>query len=317
MASSIFEALENGNDFNNLRCLGFMLNLEYKSKVDKQMCADMIRVNQLDDLVVMPKKYLKGIYSDAINAAVKGRKDEDKYTVVKVLDNSMKMSHVVVRRDVLDRGVLDADGSPLKDPSFYAEARIEFMRENHKAGKVSAECIRFPENPDHMISRKVAYIYNERANYYDNTEVRTGVEDAFRMLSGVHVVRGNAWFVPVNQAVKVNAISVFLRSIDCVCNVTPVFNFSESIQGVKVAAKDDLLSQLDLLKTKIQSFKDIGSVRSSTLQKQVDELNNLRETVKIYCSILDTEMTCLSGSIDDAENELLTRLTHMTESASV
>lgn len=253
----------------------------------------------LKDDFDFPKMTPTSAYRRAVIKAVKsGRRDEERYEVVKVEDTAGKVAHSIVRKDVAD--AMNSDPSiSTKDAEFQTEAQICFDKKTH--------CI-LSDKPHPVVARTHSF-YEVLCVVYEADNIRIAFQRAFEKWSGVRMLdHGGLWWVPSTSANKVRQWKEFMARTRNTSIILPVFDTQETIEGLRKITEESVEGQLKQLMDDLEGLYDKDSVRMSTLQSRVERFDEIRDKAELYERLLGHQLDSLKSRVKKAQRGLVDSL---------
>jgi hypothetical protein len=242
-----------------------------------------------------PKLSPNSAYRRAVALAVKsGRRDEERYEAVKVEDNTDRIVHSIIRKDI----VAKYNGSMSeKDAEFSTETQIGFDKKHYNLGS----------DKPHVIFDRVKANFEELCIVYKPDDIRTAFQRAFEKWGGIRMLdHGGLWWVPAPYADRVRLWKEFMEKTLNTTLILPVFDTSETIAGLRRITQESVDGQLHDLIEELQSFVTKGDgIRQSTLEKRVKKFDDIRDKADLYERLLGHRMTELKDSLKQAQQGLM------------
>lgn len=258
----------------------------------------------LDEDFRFPNLTPNSCYRKAIQQVFNlGKKDHGKAMAVLVEDSSAKIIHSIVTSTVVDD---DDDTVSSKDAEFKTEIKVGFNKEAHRSGASPEACL-VVEDDSHPAAVALKEKYMELAETYLSYDIRNAFQHAFRLWDACPVLpHGGLWYIPAAYAEKVRAWHGFMTDLGLTTAVIPAFDTSETIESLRQSTRAGLEGQLGDLMYLMDMYAREGwdKVRTSTLEKRVEEFDELRARAELYQSILGTTIGDLAAKVERCAERL-------------
>lgn len=272
----------------------------------------------LTDDLPFPRVGPATAYRRAVTGAVKGGKvDERKYDVVKVEEDTKKIIHAIVRKDLITKALrsgsmtkVDGEIVAGSDVDFEVEFKVGFDKEKRDAKADPGEMLVLPD-PDqlghqHPIAVRIRQAYEESCVIYMANDLYKAFIRAFSSWDGASMISGGKlWYVPNYKADKIRDWSEFLTRLGHAPLIIPCFDTNETITSLRDVTKHSIDGQLAELRDELADFSERENVRESTMEDRVKRFDHLVAKAEMYEKILGHEMGELKTKAGEAKKAML------------
>jgi len=275
------------------------------NQTNQQEARSLASTLGIESLLNMPRCNTRNLLGKAVKMANRHQRD---YQCLMVHEGPNKIQYVIVKKTDYDRGQ-DQDNNRLIDPSINVESRFYFSKENRDKNMPADQQINFFENPDHSMAQYIKQEYFNQAVIFSAEDMRRSANNMLVSLGSVQITRGNAWYCPKQQKDQLDKLSQWLKETGCFMaryTQLDIDNVKENLQNV---CQDSLTSTLNDLYNLIEQHKLESKTRSSTFEKRIEDLNNLRATINTYTLAIQVDLTELQDQVDQCENDLVNFMT--------
>jgi len=260
-----------------------------------------------------PKLTPNSCYRKAIQQTFNlGKKDHGKAMAVLVEDSANKIVHSIVTSSVVDD---DDDAVSTKDAEFKTEIKVGFNKEAYRDGASAGACLVL-EDETHPSAVALRAKYTELAETYLSYDIRNAFQHAFRLWDACPILpHGGLWYIPSIHAEKVRAWHGFMTDLGMTTAVIPAFDTKETLESLRQSTRNGLEGQLSDMMYLLDMYAREGwdTVRTKTLEKRVEEFDELRARAELYSSILGTTVNDLTEKVKRAGNRLTKDITKRQE----
>lgn len=161
-------------------------------------------------------------------------------------------------------------------------------------------------DPYNVYVRKVDAKFNELVGSVTTDDIRKMVMDICKDKNGVPV--GTAWFVPAAHADLMRAMRALVEQLgESEMWLLPIYDSEEARESIGKATRADLQDQINEIKAEIEEFS-AEQTRPSTLQRRLRKFEELRNTAKLYASMVSMVHTDLESQIGKLEKTVVEML---------
>lgn len=280
--------------------IGEIVVPSYK-QCNQENAREQAKALNLESLLNMPRCNTRNVLGKAVKAA--NRKYRE-FEITQVHEGPDKVQFVVVRKEVRDRG-MDYDGNVLKDPNVGVEARFYFSKKSRDEKKPASQCVDFFENPNHQVARYVYQEYFNQAVIFTSDDMRRSANNLLMSIGAMQITRGNAWFVPKQVKGIVDSLDEWLVSSQSYVARYTQLDIDNTREHLSKTCEDGLTSALVSLKNQIATHKAEASTRTSTLEKRVSDLKQMRTHCELYSSSIGANLDSMLNDIQQCEKDLV------------
>lgn len=161
--------------------------------------------------------------------------------------------------------------------------------------------------------------YNEHLRYAKSAEVGSMVVDVVLGWCGGIRLKGNGhvYWAPSMGGDEVRALKRVVDQLgQSYLTVFPVHETEEARAGLKRAAQASFEEELRKAHDEIAKFKEAGGARPSTLERRLEEFEDLKGKVELYGDILDKQKKKLLDGLKDAGTAVREMLAEADEDAA-
>ena len=275
------------------------------AETNQQVTRDLADQLGISNLLNMPRCNFRNLLGKAIKHANRHHKD---FETIMVHEGPNKIQYVIVRKETRDNGI-DTDGNVLRDPDLGVEARFYFSKENRDNKKPANECINFWFNPNHPVARYIEQQYYNQAVIFSADDMRRSTNNMLISLGAIQITRGNAWFAPKQQEELLNKLTYWLKQVGCFAARYIQLDVGQVKENLQNVCQDGLATTLQDLFNLIEQHKLESNTRNSTLEKRIEDLNNLKTTIKLYTDAIGCDLSDLNNQVTTCENDLVNFMT--------
>lgn len=291
--------------------VGWSLSGQFKQGVAQQRAIEL----GLDGDFKFPRVNENSVYRRAVNAAIKGARNDERQFVVKLVEDSASF----IVHEFLSADVQDLTVSSLTDKSalFTHETCTRFDKLSYASGKGTPDKYLQVEDPQNEICAVVAKVYNEGAVdiHYSIADVRTAFQRAFAKWCGLSVLQhGGMWFIPRDYAKKVEAWEAFVNSWPgCKACVWDQYDGAQVMKELEHSSNETLEAQLAQVLTDLERFAASGNVRMSTLEARIEMFDELRARAELFERLLGSSMVDIKDKMNSAKEALVAAVAELSK----
>ncbi len=245
-------------------------------------------------------------YRRAVNNVETGEVDNRRWATDVTVDDDNWMVHQLSGKEIVDS---DASAFTDKAIKYSHEVTIKFDKRAY-ARNQPPESLLVAQDESHPLVIKVRSSYLRNIDMLKSEDLKSASTKAFQSWHGVRFRRGGGvWLFPADSAGKVRAWQEWASAYGEAL-VVPIYDSSEGIDRMKTAVANTVEGALKRLNEEFEAFADrIGdgddTLRTSTVQKRVEELDALRQQTEIYERILQLNINNLGERLKDAEQRFV------------
>lgn len=290
--------------------LGDLVGWSLTGNVHKDKVEALIIKHGLENDIRLPKLTRNSAYRKAIQLCFNaGKKEERMAMAVLVEDNTTKIVHSLVSKNLVDDD--DDDAVSTKDAKFSTEIKVGFSKIADQAGATAGGCL-ITEDDNHPAAVVLRQKYLELTEMYLPDGIRSGFQVAFRAWDACPVLpHGGLWYIPAKHAEKVRVWHEFLRDLGMTALIIPTFDTKETIDSLRESTRNGLESQLSEMLNLLEEYAAMGwdKCRSTTLEKRMEDFDELRNRAELYQAILGTTIDDLKDRVQAAADAVMVKLT--------
>lgn len=167
------------------------------------------------------------------------------------------------------------------------------------------------------VDEVLSEIRSEFREHLDNAstqEVSSMVVDAILgWCGGIRLKeRGHVYWVPAAGRDELRALKGVVDDLGSShLTVLPVHDSDEAKDGLRRAARASFEQQLNDVAEELEAFASRDNVRASTLQRRLEEFQDLRDKVELYSDVLDKQKGRLLGRLEEARRRAVDLLSEI------
>lgn len=300
-----------GMDASDGAHLGDLVGWSLTGMCPQKKVEELVAKHGLTDDIRLPKLTHNSAYRKAIQICFNAGKKEDRIAMaVLVEDTAARIVHSLVNKNVVDDEDPD-DTVSKKDAAFTTEIKVGFNKEADQAGATAGGCL-MTEDDSHEAAKLLREKYAELTDNYLPDGIRSGFQVAFRSWDACPVLpHGGLWFVPARHSEKVRAWHQFMTDLGMKALIIPTFDTGETVESLRESTRNGLESQLAEVFNLLEEYSTLGwdKVRTSTMEKRMEDFEELRNRAELYQSILGTTINDLTARVQGAANTVMGHLT--------
>lgn len=275
-----------------------------------------------------PRLKLNNYYRRAVMTAVsQGRRDERKFEAVKVEDNSARIVHAIVRRDLvpglLGSGAVVADPTTgelriaSKDAKFQEEFKVQFDKLAYNKGGRADDLIVYEDRAKaHPVAAAIGAAYTSEQGVFSAEDLRKSFSRAFRRWDAIPILdHAGMWFVPATQEDNVRRWYGWMQEIGCRPAALRQRAGEDAMSDESIAnsSSSGITNALAKLERELDEFAASDVSRFSTLEERVGRFAELRRQAALHDELLGIRREKLQARLAEAQARWLGRLIEIAE----
>lgn len=275
-----------------------------------------------------PRLKLNNYYRRAVMTAVsQGRRDERRFEAVKVEDNSARIVHAIVRRDLvpglLGSGAVVADPKTgelriaSKDAQFQEEFKVQFDKVAYNKGWRADDLVVYEDRAKaHPVAAAIGAAYSSEQGVFSAEDLRKAFSRAFRKWDAIPILdHAGMWFIPATQEDNVRRWYGWMQEIGCRPAALRQRAGEDAMSDESIANSSSagITNALAKLEKELDEFAASDTTRFSTLEERVGRFAELRRQTALHDELLGIRREKLSARLAEAQARWLGKLIEIAE----